>query len=519
MTDHQPDSARSPEAPPAPAGLRPEEVALLIEEAGETLTGLRVDKIFDRGPNAIVLRLRGREGRFSLLFSTTPGFTRFHFVEPDGSAPPKPTETVRELRELLKNGVVTAVDQPGGDRLVRLRMRVKRGERTHERFFVLELFGRRGRLIVCDATSRNVLFLLGRGGIAVGERYRFPDAPPRSDRILFPFDPRASIADEDREDAHPFHRALARRMADAEERAEILERTDNLLRWARKERSRRGQLEKSLARDLDQAQRWEEPQRQGELLKAMLGTLKRGMKSVTVTDYFDPELPEVEVVLDPRKDGAENVEALFRKARKRKRGAAVVEARLAACRRDIAKLDAALEELEATPSLERLSAVSVEFASLEIGTRRRGGGAGGKKSKKGPDTPTGPRRYRSREGLEIVAGRSARENEFVTRTLAKGNDIFFHRANKPGAHVILRVPKGRNASPESIEDAAFLAAYLSGWRGPETEIVHWTAIKYVRKPRGAPLGTVTISQEREFVVSYRPELLARLVIDTGAGGG
>ncbi len=79
--------------------------------------------------------------------------------------------------------------------------------------------------------------------------------------------------------------------------------------------------------------------------------------------------------------------------------------------------------------------------------------------------------------------------------------------------MILRVPRGRNASPESIEDAAFLAGYLSGWRGPGAATVHWTEVKFVRKPKRAPVGTVLLSRDREYRVPYRPELLEKLVVD------
>ena len=109
-------------------------------------------------------------------------------------------------------------------------------------------------------------------------------------------------------------------------------------------------------------------------------------------------------------------------------------------------------------------------------------------------------------------GRSARENDRLTRSVARGNDLFFHIAQKPGPHVIVRLPRGKQASPESLQDAAFLAAYLSGWRGPHDAVVHWTEVKYVTKPRGAPPGTVRLDRNREYRVAYEPEHLPRLVV-------
>ena len=119
-------------------------------------------------------------------------------------------------------------------------------------------------------------------------------------------------------------------------------------------------------------------------------------------------------------------------------------------------------------------------------------------------------RYRSREGLEILVGRSARENDDLSIRTARGNDLFFHIAGKPGPHVLLRVPRGEVASPESIDDAAYVAAYRSGWRGPGGVAVHWTESKFVRKPKGLPPGKVLIDREREHWVTPRENGLATL---------
>jgi predicted ribosome quality control (RQC) complex YloA/Tae2 family protein len=68
------------------------------------------------------------------------------------------------------------------------------------------------------------------------------------------------------------------------------------------------------------------------------------------------------------------------------------------------------------------------------------------------------------------------------------------------------------AAPESIEDAAYVAAYLSGWRGPGMAIVHWTEAKNVRKPKGLPPGKVRIHREREFRVTPREDGLSSVSV-------
>ncbi|MFQ5654269.1 MAG: NFACT RNA binding domain-containing protein [Planctomycetota bacterium] len=513
--------------PPAPKGLRPEEVALLIRELSPVISGARIDKVFDRGRHGFLLRLRGQGERRHLLVTTRPGFTRFHLLDPPGQLPREPSSDAMRLRELLAGARVISIDQPGGDRLVRFVL--KRGARTEERslMLVLELFGGRGRLLVAEGGDRRVCFVAGRGGLPLGAPYRFPEPPGGAREGLPPFDPVQLVPVEERDEPLAFHAALGRSMEASERRADREERRLLLERRLGKETRRRRALLEALQKDEKRALQWSIHQRRGDLLKGELGRVRRGETQVQVTDWFDPSTPEVEIPLDPRLTPAENLEAMFRRARKRRRSLPILKRRMENCRQQIEALEAAQaglsslsdpessgEDLPGAPgdfdpegdARAAFSRAEDLLRGLERGRPGRGGrGATGRAA-----PPSGPRRFRSREGLEILCGRSARENDRLSRTIARGNDLFFHRAFRPGPHVILRVPRGKSAAPESIEDAAFLAAYLAGWRGPGAAVVHWTEAKHVRKPKGYPPGKVALEREREHRVSYRPELLERL---------
>lgn len=488
-------------------GIRPEEVQLLIEEMQPCIVGARVDKIYDAGPGAFLLRLRQGRERWPLFLSTRRGYSRFHIDEVEGNHAAKPTEAAMELRAALGGGKVEKVDQPGGDRLLRIKIRVRRDGRVSKRSLVLELFGVRGRLVVYEEPQRTILCHHGRGG---GESpYRFPElreAP--GDRAFLPLEPRKLLDDEDRDARLPFHHALGRTMRAAEEHADLVAAFGQLQRDIAREQRRQEKLLAVLDRDLAAAGRWEEHQNNGELLKGEIGRLTRGDHEIEVTDYFDPALAVKKITLDPRKTPAENIEACFKKARKGKRGIEQIETRRQLALDQIAALDLALQALGDEPTVE----------GVRKARERMPAGATSRRKKKGTrpskDAVPAPRQYRSRQGLEILCGRSAKENERLSLHVARGNDLFFHVARRPGPHVILRVTGGKTPSPESIEDAAFLAAYMSGWRGPGGLDVHWTAAKYVRRRKGAPTGTVEISQEREYRVAYRPELLERLVVNT-----
>lgn len=531
----------SGESRPAPRGLRPEEIALLVAQAAPVLIGGRVEKAFEDGPDAFILRLRAQGERYPLLFTTRPGFARFHVVEARTEATTVPPgERAMQLRELLTAGRVVGLDQPAGDRIVRLRLEVPRAGRMQARDVVLEMFGSRGRLLVLDEPGHLVRFVSGRGGAEVGAAYRYPDRPPRSDTLTAPFDPWRWLPDELREAPLGFHQALAAHMAAAELRAELLEEHARVERSLRGQVQRQGVLCKHLERDLAAAAGWQRHQQDGELLKAELGRLRRGMTQVEVIDYFDPAQGQRTIALDATLAPTENVEACFRRARKGRRGLIAVQERLAAAREQLARCEAALAELArgvesfaASPgallpgggkgtaasgstampagdaSQDSARAALARAAALIPARRQRSGAPDSvRRSPAEAAARRGPRSYTSRAGQPILAGRSARENDELTLRIARGNDLFFHVAGRPGPHVILRVPRGTVAAPESIEDAAFVAAYLSGWRGPGSTRVHWTEVRWVRKRKGMPPGKVEVSREREFRVDFRPELKA-----------
>ena len=122
--------------------------------------------------------------------------------------------------------------------------------------------------------------------------------------------------------------------------------------------------------------------------------------------------------------------------------------------------------------------------------------------RRGPTPPAGLLEYALPDGWEVVAGRTDAANDYVSIKLAKPMDRWFHVRGMPGAHVVLRVPAGREPDRATIERAAGLAAYHSKARTGGVVPVSMTEGRHVSKPRGAKPGTVEI--RKETVVKVRP---------------
>jgi predicted ribosome quality control (RQC) complex YloA/Tae2 family protein len=102
-----------------------------------------------------------------------------------------------------------------------------------------------------------------------------------------------------------------------------------------------------------------------------------------------------------------------------------------------------------------------------------------------------PRRFTSPSGFEVLVGIDARENEKLSLHIAAGHDYWFHAWDKPGSHVIMRVPKNKRIPREDIEWSAGLAAWYSKARGPGKIRVNVARGSDISKPLyPCDLGTV-----------------------------
>ncbi len=107
------------------------------------------------------------------------------------------------------------------------------------------------------------------------------------------------------------------------------------------------------------------------------------------------------------------------------------------------------------------------------------------------------RRFRSADGLVVLVGRSAADNDVLTFKLAAPHDFWFHAAGTSGAHVVVRNPERLERLPRgTLRFAAALAAAHSGHRSTGRAAVHVARCTDVEKPGHVPAGTVTLRRYR-----------------------
>jgi predicted ribosome quality control (RQC) complex YloA/Tae2 family protein len=116
------------------------------------------------------------------------------------------------------------------------------------------------------------------------------------------------------------------------------------------------------------------------------------------------------------------------------------------------------------------------------------------------------RRFVSPDGLVVLVGKSAEDNDVLSLKLASPRDFWLHVASGSGSHVVVRNPEGLERLPrETAQFAAALAARYSKARAGGRVAVHLTICREVGKPRGLPAGKVTIGRFRTVHAAPLPE--------------
>jgi predicted ribosome quality control (RQC) complex YloA/Tae2 family protein len=281
--------------------------------------------------------------------------------------------------------------------------------------------------------------------------------------------------------------------------------------------------------DLAEAARSGEQRRLGEALLAYAKQVPARAASVTLPDPAEPART-LEIALDPNVSAPANAARYFKRAAKGERGQRDIPPRIQAVEAEIARLrgQIAASAAAADDDARAVTHAELERALFALGStvreqikapptlarRELGLPAPGAAARAGaPTTPARagaprelpgklqPWRFRSKEGWDVLIGRTSEGNDHLTVHLARPEDYWFHAHGCPGSHVVLRRGKGPNEpSKATLEEVASWAAWHSKARTAGKVPVHWTLKKYVRKPRGAKAGLVYIEREKALLV-------------------
>ena len=494
------------------ATLRADEVEILVQESGSVVGG-RIQRIATPAPDVFRLQVFGGGTKSELLLHLGAHCPRVHLTQdrrPSATAPPPFLEF---LRREIDGGRIAELATVPGERIVLLRVECLREGILQERLLVMELFGHRPNLLVLDE-EQNVLGLLRtmkppRTLIRKGARYSFPDPRPSKKEqgppFLFLEDPRV----------HPVTSAFEEWVLQAERDVNEESLKSSTLRALKKRLKKDTRLLESLERDLAEAARGEEKRNLGELLMQNLNTIPRGASTATLKDYSSGEVVDRTITLDPKRPVLEQAQDLFKQAKKADRSLGKVAIRHAGAAERVELLQDFIDKVTATDDLEALRELHAAGVTRGWLPPPQKDPAPNKRSKEKAQPERKPyRTFRSESGIEILVGRTARDNDELSLRIARGNETWLHVADYAGSHVVIRSTD--EIPHETLKDAALLALYYSKTPKGSSGEVSYTLAKYVKKFKGAHPGQVQLAQRKSIRMRFDQERLDRLLSSGGS---
>ena len=242
--------------------------------------------------------------------------------------------------------------------------------------------------------------------------------------------------------------------------------------------------------------------RLGDIVTANLHVISRGQARLTAVDFYDPEMKEIDIPLNPAISPQQNAAKFYKDYQKAKTAEKVLTEQIAKGEAELSYLASVLDELSRVESERDMQDIRQELT--EGGYLRE---TGQKKKMKLPASK--PMVFRSSDGFEILVGRNNRQNDLLTCKLAQKQDIWLHTQKIHGSHVIIACAP-ETPPDRTVTEAMQLAVYFSQAREGQNVPVDYTRVKNVKKPAGAKPGMVIYDHYSTAVVTPDAALAEKL---------
>ena len=219
----------------------------------------------------------------------------------------------------------------------------------------------------------------------------------------------------------------------------------------------------------------------GEMILAYAYQIAKGQTTLIA----EIENGTIAIPLNPILSAVDNAQKYFKDYHRAKDAAARVPALLAAAKLELEYAEQMLNDLEDAENRWEIDVVvqAAREAGLVDKTR--------KVARQRPAGLSEPRIFTSRDGLTILIGKNAKQNEDVTFRRANPDDLWLHARNVAGAHVVI-IRAGRDVPESTIEEAAKIAAQHSQARNDSAVDVIVTPRRNVHRVRGGRTGMVNV---------------------------
>jgi predicted ribosome quality control (RQC) complex YloA/Tae2 family protein len=271
----------------------------------------------------------------------------------------------------------------------------------------------------------------------------------------------------------------------------VAKQRELLLRQLNKQLKRLETYLQKVSSQLNACLAWEKMHHEGLLLQANMHQLKQGMDCIVLADWQQDNAP-VTVQLEPRIALYKQIEKRFWKSKKLKTGIPSWEKIHTRTKEQIDNLQEKIGKISEAESIEQLESLAPPAKQVPKKTKEK-------------RIALPYREYISSTGMAIWVGKSARANDLLTFTYARGLDWWLHVRDYPGSHVIIRVSKGSEPDQQTLAEAMQIAIGYSKGKTQGTVDICITQVKFVARAGKKSPGKVYLSKHRIVTAKFDAE--------------
>ena len=240
----------------------------------------------------------------------------------------------------------------------------------------------------------------------------------------------------------------------------------------------------------------------GELLTANIYSIKKGMTTVELPNYYSENQELVAIELDSNKTPSENAQKYYKAYNKAKRTFEALKDQIKSNDEELAYLESVLTSVNNCTDEQDVKEIRREL-------REEGYVKKVKNQKDKSKKHSVPLHFISQDGFDIYVGKNNIQNDELTLKFARPRDIWIHTKNIPGSHVII-VANGQTIPDTTLNEGAMLSAFYSKAKNSSKVPVDYTEKKNVKKPNGSKPGFVIYETNKTAYITTSEEEIKKI---------